>query len=296
MIPTLLANIQQCAGLSVLEYGDTYYYPSPRQPQEFTPHIVAQPSSSVQTLILSFNQEGHGDVKEKLWEALLASLTLPMLNAIILRPSTIFDGSKNRSLHALGTFIHRSGCRLTTLAIEKFNVSDTQVLSLLEDLPTLVNLSIHEIPSTVFVSKATTIPIVTQKFLQCLHSYGFGIYRNSSSPLLPKLQQLSLGVRGTWFNEELFVGMVISRWFPCRSIDVTQGSVDGTPDIAPNIESLKKVHVRVSTRRVDKTIWNRLKCVEAGFGRSKSGGIIVCLEDEDPESSDDESETTDEEE
>ncbi|KAF5318328.1 hypothetical protein D9758_018288 [Tetrapyrgos nigripes] len=133
----------------------------------------------------------------------LQQLTLPRLKCLCLSGE---DNSKAIFPSAsMLIFLTRSACSLTTLRLLNLYNSDLTVLNVLQEVPSLLHLTIHEHP----IKGGDGNTTLTDHFIDRI-SFN---HRSSScsSHLLHHLQSLSLQVRQP-FNVSSFVRMVQSRW------------------------------------------------------------------------------------
>ncbi|THV04981.1 hypothetical protein K435DRAFT_850515 [Dendrothele bispora CBS 962.96] len=202
--------------------------------------------------------------------SLLSSLRLPSLISLTLDSALDIKPFVRQDIfEALGDFFKKS-CALTSLTLDRLQINDEDTVSLLQLVPSLTKLTISERTSNnVFHADAQFIPIISRRFLRCLNSYDLGHAARTTltarRPLLPKLKHLSLTVLGETFLKdqdllELFVSVVSSRWFPQHDLEQDYG-----------VECLKYVKLCVVEGRVDRSIWDQLKCLDR---------MIVILEDE----------------
>jgi len=269
---SILNVVEQCTNLRTLTYNNVDHLINLEYANQIRALIVPQVSSSVTDLKIFLAGDA---VKSQinLLGSIFGSFTLPSLESLTLAAMPYLNDFRmeNWPLDTLRLFLERSACSITSLTLEGVGIPDGELISLLAMLPTLTDLSVHE----------EDLATVTKKFLNSLHSYDFSPFQDSPQPLLPKLQRLSLKAHGDWFSEKTFVKMVISRWLP-QGMNINLASDSGK--VAP-VECLKWVKVHVMEKRVNKAVWERLQCVEAGLDGDGSG-MKVLLIDEDPPSSD----------
>ncbi|ESK88006.1 hypothetical protein Moror_10811 [Moniliophthora roreri MCA 2997] len=145
--------------------------------------------------------------------------TLPRLSSLVIGAIPDEDWAETQ-LH-LGNFLLRSQCNIISLRLQEPGLLDHQIITLLVLLPTLETLHIHETKDTKLYK------IVTSFFLRHLTlQHGFFPH---SSPLLPRLKNLSVVVSGEGLDTEALADAVVSRWWPAaqagaeslRSVDIT---------------------------------------------------------------------------
>ncbi|KAE9406571.1 hypothetical protein BT96DRAFT_1014798 [Gymnopus androsaceus JB14] len=106
-------------------------------------------------------------------------------------------------LQALESFLLvHSSCALTKLSIQCLRPPDDELITILEQLPSLTSLTVndHQIYSS-------CPPTQTSGLIQGPHS----TLRSSAAPLLPRLRHLTLSYAGKAFDDDRFVEMVKSR-------------------------------------------------------------------------------------
>ncbi|KAK7049394.1 hypothetical protein VNI00_005995 [Paramarasmius palmivorus] len=116
------------------------------------------------------------------------------------------------SQEVIADFLHRSSCHLTTLALSKLPISDSQTISLLYLLPTLTTLSIEERTGDICTNQ-----VFTSSFLNRLSS----VTRMTTHPFLPELAH----VKFTLHADELDIG-VLSRALTARWVPDTQYALE----------------------------------------------------------------------
>ncbi|KAF5364941.1 hypothetical protein D9758_008083 [Tetrapyrgos nigripes] len=155
------------------------------------------------------------EVDPELW-VLFNFLTLPSLN--YLKISCAYAGplasqafSFTAEHDGIASFLARSQCHLTSLCLENLPLRDTEVIALLQLLPTLTNLAIHdraleqphsddkiESPFTAHLFESLTVNNTT----------------TSHTGLLPRLKELGLAYNTHSFPVSAFLRMIQSRWSP----------------------------------------------------------------------------------
>ncbi|KAF5343342.1 hypothetical protein D9758_014181 [Tetrapyrgos nigripes] len=106
------------------------------------------------------------------------------------------------------SLIRRSQCSLTSLTLRNLHSPDDDILALLDEIPTLLSLEIHELPTEGdFDNKAITKRLLLEM------TFNHRNPRANRSLLLPCLKSLSFRVR-PFDYASAFVRMVQSRWIP----------------------------------------------------------------------------------
>ncbi|KAF5347536.1 hypothetical protein D9758_014504 [Tetrapyrgos nigripes] len=122
----------------------------------------------------------------------------------------------------IALFISNSGCRLTTLSLKHMQLSDVDILSILEACPHLRKLVLHgwkyeeqhKVNPAVVVNAGVTTELAAK--LAVNHAQ----YNPASTPIVPKLEELEFGFH---YQSALFSGrrlvaalcrLVESRWLP----------------------------------------------------------------------------------
>ncbi|KAL0578079.1 hypothetical protein V5O48_003897 [Marasmius crinis-equi] len=151
---------------------------------------------------------------------LVSCLTLPSLTHLSIRGGCrpdvdTFAGTWPRV--ELESFISRSQCSLRTLVLEEMPLVDSEVLALLHFIPTLEDLTIHELwtypytnlpESLLLLEPQTRVQTVTRELMKGLHSNEC----TPDQPVVPNLRRLRLKVRSHFDAGKMFVDMVKSRW------------------------------------------------------------------------------------
>ncbi|KAF5368649.1 hypothetical protein D9757_010204 [Collybiopsis confluens] len=113
-------------------------------------------------------------------------------------------------------FVQRSSFPLTTLSMMHLPLSDSNLVYLLNHVPTLMNLSVHDIGTTDHDAenlKLNRSPL-TERFINSFHAYQTSSLRSNFSPIVPRLRSLTLSCGARKFNDAAVMDMVRSRWFP----------------------------------------------------------------------------------
>ncbi|KAE9408921.1 hypothetical protein BT96DRAFT_985249 [Gymnopus androsaceus JB14] len=148
----------------------------------------------------------HMDTSRSL-ETMFSVFTFPSLGELIICSE---DGSTSNLIwppDAFSAFISRSACTLTTLSLSRVTISDLDLVTTLNLLPSLINFSVDGL-----VNPEGGSPI-SFHFLSSLTLHDSG----SPLELIPKLRFLSIKLHGTEFDDVAFARMVSSRWLPNRT-------------------------------------------------------------------------------
>ncbi|KAK7026876.1 hypothetical protein VNI00_015418 [Paramarasmius palmivorus] len=172
--------------------------------------------------------------------------TLPLLTSLTI--SHFEDGElkhnweETRMISYIEKFLVRSQCTITSLQLENLLLDDHQVLALITLLPALETLALEEHGG---IDGEGGNRIVTTHFLSRL---VLEIGSLSSSPLLPRLSNLSLVVFDSNLDVNALFNAVVSRWKPVLkshvesllSVSVTIYHDGGSRDSwLPHLEALK---------------------------------------------------------
>ncbi|KAF5343339.1 hypothetical protein D9758_014182 [Tetrapyrgos nigripes] len=111
-------------------------------------------------------------------------------------------------LTRLLSLIRRSQCSLMSLALRNLHSFDDDILALLDEIPTLLHLEIHELPTEGDFGNIA----ITKRFLSEM-TFNQRNPRANRSLLLTFLESLSFRVR-PFDYASAFVRMVQSRWIP----------------------------------------------------------------------------------
>ncbi|KAE9404639.1 hypothetical protein BT96DRAFT_1071364 [Gymnopus androsaceus JB14] len=169
-------------------------------------HPISHRSTTIQSFMLnatSWTSTGYQDV-----QLTLSGLDLPSLTTLCLKSRRQFIDDKEWPNDALTSFITRSACSITNLTLVNIPLDSSELISILELTPALTNLTVQQ---TLSGKKPTKLPL-NMDFIHALHSYSRSSFRMQPLPLIPKLASLTLHVSSKWFDEEIFVDVVESRW------------------------------------------------------------------------------------
>ncbi|KAF9068522.1 hypothetical protein BDP27DRAFT_1421874 [Rhodocollybia butyracea] len=133
-------------------------------------------------------------------------LTAPALDSLELRLNT--RKYVSNPVASIEAFLARSRCTLGILVLDGVSIVDEEVIALLKQLPSLIQLTIMD-----SLNSQATLP-VTKKLVESLHGHRHSALHPTFIPIIPKLQSITLGVHSPGFDAELFVNMIASRWFP----------------------------------------------------------------------------------
>ncbi|KAK7043025.1 hypothetical protein VNI00_008763 [Paramarasmius palmivorus] len=103
-------------------------------------------------------------------------------------------------------FLERSACTLTSLSLQWVPISDTQIIHLLQNIPTLSKLHIEEYHRGVERKNR----IVTKSFLDRLNFD----HEQTTALYLPRLSELSIVVHSSDLDRQAILRAVTSRWVP----------------------------------------------------------------------------------
>ncbi|KAF5343437.1 hypothetical protein D9758_011812 [Tetrapyrgos nigripes] len=140
----------------------------------------------------------------------LRPLTLPQLTSLCLSGAEPMYPDTDFCFSDIQAFLIRSGCILTSLSLVNLSNTDHVILEILECIPSLVELIIHERP----IQDHSQNTILTPYFVGQL---SFNHDRKSFHRFLPRLKTVSFQVHGRApliFVISSFVAMVRSRWIP----------------------------------------------------------------------------------
>ncbi|KAE9408574.1 hypothetical protein BT96DRAFT_663091 [Gymnopus androsaceus JB14] len=177
-----------------------------------------------------------------LFDMVLSSLTLPsLLELHISNLRARVPYQRPWPKRALKEFIMRSSCKIEILSISCVCPTDKDLVDCLQVLPSLRKLSVND--DMVPTEKSP----ITSRLIASLHGLGQCELTDSGSPLVPKLQYLSLNLDGVDFVDKLFIRMVSTRWLP----DSEYESIVG-------LSSLREVLVHFRGRKVDTVAYRPL--------------------------------------
>ncbi|KAE9393232.1 hypothetical protein BT96DRAFT_228498 [Gymnopus androsaceus JB14] len=200
-------------------------------------------SNTIDTLHITVND---CDTPQGLLEAAFSSFSLPFLTELrVLAGYRCKSYNRKWPQHLFAKFLSLSLCRITTFVLERIGLSDTDLITALQLLSSLVTLKICDYKAFPKISP------ITPDFISCLRSSGHTTHIRSNSHLVPKLRYLSLDFNGRNFDDMAFVSMVSSRWFPNLQAAETAG-----------VDCLRSVVLRFRKREVDQTIYRPLQYLD----------------------------------
>ncbi|KAF5332395.1 hypothetical protein D9758_017373 [Tetrapyrgos nigripes] len=165
-------------------------------------------------------------------------------------------------------FFQRSACSLSALHLDYISLPDTDLCSLLELQPSLIELRVREIRRKDYdfahyplCEDGTEDEIVfrfhdliTPLLLTTLHAFDHGLA--SSSPLVPKLENLHFAADGDLFDDELFWKMAVSRWVPDSDTGSRRENASAS---ATGVSCLRSVKLCVLGRRLREDVDLKLR-------------------------------------
>ncbi|KAE9383460.1 hypothetical protein BT96DRAFT_1033039 [Gymnopus androsaceus JB14] len=176
--------------------------------------------SSIKTLTLcrGFVTRTNRNLPE---HSVLPYLTLPSLQTLHFEPSN--QPGSWAHFEPFAAFLSRSSPPLTTLMIQNLSLPDSNLISILAQISTLLDLVIDD--NNVLPAESP----ITCDFIESLHAF----YLDRATPIVPRLRSLKLDVGAEAFEDALVVDMVQSRWIPEKlSASYTNGAEsDGLPPV-----------------------------------------------------------------
>ncbi|KAF9063502.1 hypothetical protein BDP27DRAFT_1335053 [Rhodocollybia butyracea] len=190
-------------------------------------------------------------------ECIISSLTTPNLSKLVLEQDNDKAAEHPRkSFPIINQFFERSRFRsLASLVIQCLYIRDQDMVTLLRQLPSLQELSIHDPP---FPGLASHNPI-SKSFIESLHAWKRSPLRRSVEPLVSQLRELTLKVETEGFDPFSFVDTIASRWLPdefsvaalglvcLRSIELHLGQIVDAKPYEP-LKQFEKAGLRVVVR------------------------------------------------
>ncbi|KIK52721.1 hypothetical protein GYMLUDRAFT_250977 [Collybiopsis luxurians FD-317 M1] len=163
--------------------------------------LAVQRSSSPRSLTLAVREiEGDCFVEEVFRSHSLPALTELHICAFDTKQRLALDWPKE----AFGVFLSNSACSITTLSFCNVGLRDSDLITILRLLPSVVDFQLQD-------QHNTKRSPVTSLLISCLHDGPNDQFR--SSPLLPNLLSLLLDTgKDASFNDAVFVSM--TRWLP----------------------------------------------------------------------------------
>ncbi|KAK1222831.1 hypothetical protein PQX77_014253 [Marasmius sp. AFHP31] len=178
-------------------------------------------------------------------------LTIPSLEVLTLSSSpsfhaTVLEFRRGWTCSAIGDFLTRSGCHITSLCLHTLPITDTEAFSLLKFMPMLNSLRVEEGLTLPSASINDTNIIVTEIFLRQLvvnpETYQSG---RSGTAFLSFLTDIVFKVRARGPAGEDLFAVVAFRWVPeaerarelgvkcLRSADITVVGCDDRANSSP---------------------------------------------------------------
>ncbi|KAF5365930.1 hypothetical protein D9758_006589 [Tetrapyrgos nigripes] len=266
---SVYAELHNFPNLKSLVYAevDHEFVPGPEEPPWQTlPHL------SMVEFQMSTCEAGHEEISQNhLLKLLIDKLTLPSLTTLAIKNlhKRVDDDSVERMFkgnwphQAFADFFQRSACSLSALHLDHISLPDTDLCSLLKLHPCLIELRVREIrrkdydfapypldDGTVFQFQ----DLITPLLLTTLHAFNHGL--TSSSPLVPKLQNLYFAADGDLFDDVLFWKMVVSRWVPNSD---TSSCRENASASATRVTCLRSVKLRVLGRALREDVDLKLR-------------------------------------
>lgn len=187
----------------------------------------------------------------------LQIFTFPLLDKLIISHLKYEDGKLTWSARTFSDFLSRSSCTLTHLSIDGIDISDLDLIAALQLLASLIRFGFDD-----FYEKEKKMQMerdqegyslfgfyvknpITSFFLSSLTIRNLD--SNPGPVLVPKLQSLSIKLKGTSFDDASFVEMVLSRWL----LDLSYTTPIG-------VTSLRSLVLRLFERTVDEDIYKPL--------------------------------------
>ncbi|KAL0061435.1 hypothetical protein AAF712_011729 [Marasmius tenuissimus] len=206
---------------------------------------------------------------------LLRSTSLPLLQDLRICLSFPYYLDYKKGLKWFGawprdafhSFLDRSDCTLTTLALEGMALSESEVIGLLKYTPFLHTFTLCELWATDRYredvargySCAPKKPklkyrVVTKSFLKKLEGsmVTADAFATAQHPLIPRLKTLKLGVQSHFVGDEVFVNFVKSRW----------QQADDDVGLNAEVERLRTVALHVVGRKLVEKVYEPLKRVD----------------------------------
>ncbi|KIK54720.1 hypothetical protein GYMLUDRAFT_893183 [Collybiopsis luxurians FD-317 M1] len=174
-------------------------------------------------------------------QTILSSFNFPSLESLQFHGSES-DPNPHWPRHAIGSFITRSSCSITTFAIHCIPISDVDLIAALRLMPSLRELKIADDKTQ------NDVGIITSHLISSMHFGRENYHTRSVIPLIPRLRCFHLDVNGFAFNHHAFVSMIVSRWLP-------------DPDLASGvgIECLREVFLECSEIDIDVDTYEPLR-------------------------------------
>ncbi|KAF9025465.1 hypothetical protein BDP27DRAFT_1437885 [Rhodocollybia butyracea] len=202
--------------------------------------------TSISTLKLELH-ENENSSRNALVDTVFSSFTFPSLSCLVIMTGGRHPYREAWPKATLGSFLHRSSCVLTKFEVRRISVTDTDLITALNLMPSLVNLYVDDTPPG-----DDPVSPITPRFIRSLHGLLRSELNPSSSALVPELRELRLTFNGLEFDDSAFIDMVSSRWFPDA--------------LGVGLSCLRVVTLQFNARPVDEVVYRPLDCLdEAGM-------------------------------
>ncbi|KAE9408476.1 hypothetical protein BT96DRAFT_1013511 [Gymnopus androsaceus JB14] len=220
-----------------LKINDRYgFFPIGARSQE---HITCP---SIKTLTLC-----RGRVTRNYDPTVLSYLSLPSLQNLHFAPSNLTGSWAH--FGPFMAFLSRSSPPLTTLMIQSLNLSDSNLIRILAQIPTLLDLVIDD--NNVPPAESP----ITYKFIESFHASRTTGQRPIH--IVPRLRSLKLDVGADAFEDALIVDMVQSRWITEKlSASYVSGSQS---DGLPAVDCLREFTMRFRRRKEVKGVFQPIE-------------------------------------
>ncbi|KAE9404097.1 hypothetical protein BT96DRAFT_438501 [Gymnopus androsaceus JB14] len=182
--------LDTCPNLVLLELWEA------REASTISPCIPPKTSKTIDTLRIIVDDS---DLPQGLLDVTLSSFTFPALNELHIESNSsrkTYDRKWPKDLFA--TFLSRSSCKLTTFVIHGVGLTDADLSSALQLLPSLTTLDISDYEALPKINP------ITSDFISSLHSSSQNKLARSNSIVIPKLCNLELDVSGIDFSSAWF--------------------------------------------------------------------------------------------
>lgn len=142
---------------------------------------------------------------------LFKSITFPSLTSIAINCLVGDDYTQSSWMHdPFMTMLSRSHCQLEQFTLQNLELSESQLLQILELMPALTSITIHD-------REDVAQSVFTDTLLRRLaHSISPASYSNEASPnkLLPNLTRIDFAPSPSFSDYQVLADMIASRWAP----------------------------------------------------------------------------------
>ncbi|KIK63433.1 hypothetical protein GYMLUDRAFT_41117 [Collybiopsis luxurians FD-317 M1] len=220
-------------------------------------------SSSLRTLTIC---HGNRKLSLEVQFSVFPLFNFSLLDALHLQPAEHFNLQPGFwfNFDLCMAFLQRSSCPLTTLSIKRLSLSDSNLVRLLRQVPTLRNLTITD------TDIGYAFNPITEQLIESLNASQISSLRTQAEPLIPRLHSLTLDSGAIAFRDSVLIDMVCSRWIPFAGAPAS-GVSNSTETDLPSVDCLREFTMKFRNRQNPGDVYGPLEVIE------KSGMRLVVI-------------------